>query len=276
MNIFKTLALLIGVALIAYIGSHYALSKSGMVAHETAYERVLRTGTLRCGTFIEPPFTILNTDNTEKGIAHDLALQIASELSLKVEWGETNFSTLADDLKMGRYDAICASVFVLPRGGRVDYTMPYAYVPVYGYVNAKDDRFDRPFSEIDWSKVTIGGLDGEGATLAAQKILSKAKFDILPQSLQIADMLGAVVSHKTDVGFVQPTVFQTFDAYNKGVLQKAFLGAPLYNYAVVFAVSPEEQGLKSLLNNEILRLKTSGELARIMDVYDAEKFVTRP
>ncbi len=99
--------------------------------HLSAYERVLQKGTLRCGYFEEAPF-VLKDPNTGKmsGIAVELTEQLGKELGLKIDWvSEINFGTFPQDLASGRFDAVCADVFTLPRAGQVDYTTPFAMVP---------------------------------------------------------------------------------------------------------------------------------------------------
>ena len=281
------LLFLVGVAVVAVGASaltttlmprRQAAPAVAQAKEESVYDRVMRTRTLRCGYFIEAPFTRVDANTgARSGIAHDLAEKLGKELGLKVEWTqEVNFATLAEDLSSGRYDAVCASVFVLPRSGRTDYTRPYTYVPVHGYVRTSDARFDKPFNTIDWSQARIGGLDGEGATTAAQKLLPQARFDILPQSSQISDMLAAVAAGKTDIGFVLPSVYQSFSKGNPNVLKEAALDRPLYTYAVAFALPAGQPAFKDMLDNVILQLTVSGELQAIIGQYDPGDLFIRP
>jgi ABC-type amino acid transport substrate-binding protein len=262
----------------AYMAKPQADADATAKPVETAYSRMMRTGILRCGYFAEAPFTLIGPDNKpDAGIAFDLANQIAKELGLKVEWAqEVNFATIPEDLAAGRYDAVCASLFVLPRGGKTDYTRPYTFVSAYGYVRKGDMRFDGAFDRIDWPSRTIAGVDGEGATTAARKLLPQAKFEILPQSAQVADMLNTVVTGKADIGFVMPGVFASFDRNNPGVLVKAGLDKPLYTYALSFGLPTEQPGLKDMLDNVIVQLTASGELQAIIDKYDPTGMFIRP
>lgn len=242
-----------------------------------AYQDVLQRGVLRCGYFEEAPF-ITKDANTGRmsGIAVDLTEAVGKELGLKIDWvGEINFGTFPQDLANRRYDAICADVFTLPRAGKVDYTTPFALVPVYGYVRAGDTRFDDDLLKLDWSGHRIAALDGEGATTAAQKLLPKAQFVRLPQSSQIAEMLQSVAQGKADIAFVMPSVFAEFAKSNPDILQQAKTGAPLYVFAAAMALKPEEPGLKNMLDNTLRQLTVSGELNRIMDAHDAARDFTR-
>lgn len=269
------------IAILASFGTYKFLPQGEGVAmadkKETVYERVMRTGKIRCGYFVEPPFTLKN-ESTGKfsGLSVELVTMIAKDLNLKVEWAEQiSFATMPQDLNNNRYDMVCGSVFVLPRSGQMNYTTPYAYVSMLGYVAPDNTAFDKSFSEVDWNKVTIAGLDGEGATTAAQKILPEAKMNILPQLSSISEMLMLVASNKADIGFVLPSVFENFNKNNPNKLRKANLDKPLYSYAVGFGVALNQPAFKTMINNALLQLNTSGELDTLFDKHDPKKHFNR-
>jgi len=245
-------------------------------AKGSAYDRVMRTHTLRCGTFEEPPFTMQNVNtNARTGIAVALAERIAHDLNLKLEWVPiSNFATLGEDLRNGRYDAICASVFNMPRAGTIDYTTQYIYVPVYAYTQAGRTADFPNISKIDSKQTKIIGMDGEGATTIARQRLLNATFSILPEVSSIPEMLTALASHKGDIAFVMPTIFANFDHNNPGKLQK-IPGAPFHVFPVSFAIAPNEPALKDTMDIIIQNLKTSGELDEIIDHYDPDKLLFR-
>jgi polar amino acid transport system substrate-binding protein len=239
---------------------------------ETAYERVMRTGILRCGYFAESPFTIIDPNTNKKsGIAVELAETIASQIGLKLEWTEeVNFGTLVTDLQSGRYDAICASVFNIPRAGKIDYTTPYIYMPSLAYVRPDEKRFDNNLSAINKKDVTVAILDGEGSSTIANRLYPDAKKYDLPQSDQIAQMLLAVADKKADVGFVMPTVFADFNKTNPGKLKQVNTKDPFYVFSLSFAIRPNEPQLKDMLDIMINQLIVSGEMDRIIDKYETK------
>ena len=269
------LSLVVAFATVKYVAPK---NSEPAVVKESVYELVIRTGTLRCGYFEEAPFTIVDPNTGKKsGIAVDLVEKIASELGLKVEWtSEINFGMLTEDLKMGRYDAVCASLFALPRAGRIDYTMPYTYVPVYGFTQKGRTEFDNKLDQLDWTKVSIAGIDGEGITSVLQKKYPQAKFVILPQTSQIADMLTNVVDKKADIGFVLPTVFKSFDANNPNMLQKIATDAPFHVFNVTFGMKPDEPAFKDMLDNMIRILSTNGYMDELFKKYDPDGLLFRP
>lgn len=250
-------------------------------SHETdkksVYQRVMERGVLRAGSFEELPFTFYDPATAKRqGIAVALAEQLLDSVNLKIEWTATNFATLVPDLELGHYDAVCASLFMMPRAGRLDYTMPYAYVPVHGYVRADEKRLGHDMAQLNDPRFRIVGLDGEGATNIAHQKFPQARFLDLPQSTPLPDMLLNVASRKADVAFVIPSVFAEFDKYNPGLLRPIPSEEPLHVFAIAFALKPGEEMMKSLLNNGLHRMIASGELEAIFNKFDPHRYILRP
>src|SRR5690349_10046206 len=80
---------------------------------ESAFERVMRTRTLRCGYVISPPH-LQKDPNTGalSGIAHDALEKMASHLGLKIDWAEqVGWATMLEGLSDGRYDMMGSAVW---------------------------------------------------------------------------------------------------------------------------------------------------------------------
>ena len=245
---------------------------------ESVYDRVMRTGKIECAYFVESPFTFKDEATEEfSGIAIDLMKAIGKGLNLDIVWKEQmNFATFGESLNNDKYDAACGGIFVLPRAGVMDHTSAFAYVTVHGYVRPDDTRFDQKFDQVDWENMTVSGIDGEGATTAAQKVLPQAKKRILPQLSDVSEMLLAVSTGKADIAFVMPGVFEQFNKENPGKLKPAKLDRPLYTYDVGYAIARGQPEFKALLNNAIRQLTVSGELEALHKKYDPKGFVKAP
>jgi ABC-type amino acid transport substrate-binding protein len=245
---------------------------------QTVYERVISSGTLRCGYFAEAPFTIIDPNSGRKsGIAVEVAERIAGKLGVKLEWvSAENFTALTEDLNNGRYDAICASVYNLPRAGRIDYTIPYAYAPVFAYERKQEARFDGKLNQVDWAQVSVAGRDGEGATTIAREKIPNAKFVILPESEQISEMLTSVANRKADMVFVSPAIFKSFDINNRGQLKRVAGAEPFHVFNVSFGIKPDEAGFKNVLDFMLRNMMTSGELEQIFRKYDPDNLLMQP
>ncbi|MBM3602386.1 MAG: transporter substrate-binding domain-containing protein [Alphaproteobacteria bacterium] len=80
-----------------------------------AYERVMRTNTLRCGYIIAPLIFTQDSNTGEMGgIFKESADIVAKKLDLKIEWMETTFGTVVQDLTDGKIDAHCGGIWPSP------------------------------------------------------------------------------------------------------------------------------------------------------------------
>jgi ABC-type amino acid transport substrate-binding protein len=247
-----------------------------MVSQETAYERVMRTKTLRCGWFAEPPFTNVDFNSNEKtGIVADIVNKFADDYDVKIEWVTiSNFAMMGEDLKQGKYDAICASLFNMPRGGLVDAVDPFVYMSAYGYVRSDETRI-RSLDQLNNAEYRIAGQEGAAVTAVAREKFPDAQFHIIP-SAELSEMLESVAVNKADVAFMIPSFYEQFSKANPGVLKPLDPDHPLQTFVLAFGVKPEEEGLKSLFNSSLHRMMASGELAQIFARYDPSGGLSYP
>ena len=254
---------------------------SNLAHADAVLDRVLKSKTLRCGFFVEAPFTIYNPNTGAfSGLSVELAEMIAKDLGFKLEWSEEiAFDTFGQDMQNGRYDMVCAGIFTLPRAASMFYSMPYAYAPVHGYVVKGNTNFDKDFESIDWKDIKVSGIDGEGATAAVERLIPETELVTLPQRSTTAEMLLQVQTKKTDIGFVLPTVFEEYNKNNPGKLKQAEPGKPLYQYAVGFATPRSAHDFRQIINQQLQQYIASGELHELAAKYDPKglfKYPQRP
>lgn len=112
---------------------------------ESVYDRVMRTGTIRCGYWSWEPLFVVDT-NTKKmsGIFKDVMDEVARVSELKIEWSrEVTFADLVSDLNTGKIDALCAGVWPSPlRAKYIEFTSPIFFISMNAYKKAGDKRFD--------------------------------------------------------------------------------------------------------------------------------------
>lgn len=83
-------------------------------AHENeAFERVMRTQTIRCGYAAAPPLFIIDPSTRAlSGIGHDIIEAVGKALSLKIEWAEeVGWATFPVALASGRIDMFCTGAW---------------------------------------------------------------------------------------------------------------------------------------------------------------------
>ena len=95
------------IASVAATGLYFKSQSGGGVSastQETTYDRVIRTGTLRCGYAAWYPNLIIDPNTKAKsGISYDVMEEVGRRLGLKVEWTqEAGFGSAEQDLKTGK------------------------------------------------------------------------------------------------------------------------------------------------------------------------------
>ncbi len=119
----RTILFILLIIAIAFGAEKMLVTKSQVsaVKTESAYDRVIRTNTLRCAYGIYPPF--MNKDpNTGKlsGISVDVMAEFEKASGIKVEWGpEIDWGNIAATLQTGKADAFCTTMLLTPKRGRV-------------------------------------------------------------------------------------------------------------------------------------------------------------
>jgi len=173
-----TIAAIVAFFVVFFMGKMGPHPENAPIKQETAFERVMRTNTLRCGYMLLPP-QLIRDPNTKQfsGVAYDLINEAAKILGLKVEWTEeVNFSTVAEGLKSERYDSLCLTAYRWGPSARVmEYTNPIFYSTTNVYVRANDTRFDNDLNLINDENVTIATIDGEAAQFIKESDFPKGK-----------------------------------------------------------------------------------------------------
>ena len=238
---------------------------------ESAYERVMRTNTLRCAYIILPPeFTKDVNTGAYGGLSTELVTQAAKRLNMKVEWvEEVNFQTAAPGLKTGRYDAVCFTFYRYSQAAPVaDYSIPLFYSSTGVYVRTDDARFDSGISSLDDPAVTLATIDGEMSQFIAAENFPHAKTLSLPQMTDLSQMLENVVSKKADAAFVNNPVAEGYLKANPGKLKEIKLGRPLRVFSHGFMFPKGEYDLVKMFDLTLQEMHDHGAIEEIMKKYD--------
>ena len=189
---------------------------------ETAYERVIRTGVIRCAYMNWPP-TISKDPNTGEysGIMVDYMNALADSLGLKVEWTEElNLSTYIQDLNNSKYDMECSGGWPnASRGKELNYSTPIYYFPVVSVARADDLRFDGNLQAIDDSAIRIATIDGETSDVIRTRRFPKSQAVGLPSLSPPSDLLMQISSGKADVTFNDLPSVMNFMQSNPGKIK---------------------------------------------------------
>lgn len=245
---------------------------------ESAYERVIRTGTLRCGYGISPP-SMMKDVNTGKltGVDHDIVEAVGQKLGLKIEWTEeAGWGNFIEGLRAGRYDAFCSEQW--PDEARSRYqtlSMPVLYSFLYAYVRTDDHRLDGKLDLVNSPSFKIPAIDGDIGMTMAKTGFPKASILTLPQTATVADILLSVKTAKADVVFLEPGMLREFEKENKGVLRKIENVPPSFVFASYFGFNSGEVQLRDMVNVALRSLIDGGQIEKIAHSYSPDYIIAK-
>lgn len=255
-----------------FIGASFVSNKGGAVAvakKETAHERVLRTGHLRCGYASWEPMLIIDPNTKQlSGVAYDVINRVGEEIGVKVDWAEEiGWADFPTALANGRIDAFCSGSFINSQRGRViDFTNPFAYSPLYAYVRADDTRFDQDISLLDKpeNKVvhSVGGTEG----ITARQKFGHATIYTISQTAPSATVFLEVAANKADATVIDASTGDLFIKANPGKVKRA--GPALHAFPHVISIKKGEYELQQVINNALQDLSNSGEIDAILKKYE--------
>ncbi len=240
---------------------------------ESVYDRVIRTGKIRCGYIVWPPF--INKDpNTNKysGIIYDFASTLAKSMELDLVMAEEfGLATYLQDLNNGRFDVECSGGWSNARRGKLaEYSMPIAYFPIVAVGRIDQKQND---SELDWindSSIKVSVIDGETSSVVRNLAFPKSQAVELPNIQNSSDLLMQVVTKKADVTFTDVPSILTFQKNNPGKV-KILSNSPVRIVPINMALPAGAFRLKGAIDTAIQELLNDGVIDSILDKYDPEK-----
>lgn len=240
-------------------------------AKESTYDRVLRTGVIRCGYINYPPHLIVDpATKVMSGISHDIIEEAARVLGLKVEWTEeVGWANTVETLRSGRVDAICTSFWQNPVEGKyVGFTVPMFYSAVGAYVKADNKNLKSDLSNVNDLAVKISASDGAISFFIAQQDFPKATVVSLPNMTDETQMLMEVDSGKADITFIETYLGEKFIKANPGSLKNLNPQNPVRLFGDTFAIPMGDVAFKSMLDSALIPMIEGGTVDRIIKKYE--------
>lgn len=240
---------------------------------ESAFERVMRTGTIRCGYWVGPPLVTRDPNTgTLSGAYVDYVEELGRALSLKIEWaGEINLSTYLQDLNQGKFDLECATGWPNAlRGKQVEYANPIGFLPMHIYTRAGDARFDKDVTAINNPAIKFAAHDGGSNALIQQAFFPNATLLGIPGDMPGAEPLEMVRHGKADVAAHTTFEGQAYLAANPGSIRMV-PSAPLRIIPISMSVAAGEFRFLSMLNTATNQLLYDGTIDRLYDKYGLDE-----
>jgi len=239
---------------------------------ETAFERVIRTNTLRCGYLVTPP-QLTRDPNTKQmgGISYDIVTEAAKRLNISVEWTEeVSFGTMAEGLRTDRYDAFCFTAYRWSPWARVvTYSTPLYYSTTDVYVRADDTRFDGKMAALNDPKVTFSTIDASGGAVIRQQDFPLSRNFSMPSDTNLSMVFEAVATGKADATISNPLVVMPYLLANPNKLRRVRGVSAVRAYGHAFAFKKDEQALVALFDTVFEEMLTDGTINKILDKYEA-------
>ena len=238
---------------------------------EPVFERVAKSGTLRCGYNIVPPFFQKDPNTGEfSGFTYEIMKSIAKTADLKLEWtAEIGVGDAPTALNTNKIDAVCVPLLLSPV--RAKTMLPVKsefYTPISAYARADDKRFDGDLKKINQKDIRISAIDGDFSYDLATGKFPNAKLAALPQTAGAGDAMLQVATKKADIVMMVPEAIAAFNANNKNKLRAVANVPPARIYSEHIFLKAGEYRLQGLLNNAIDTLVNDGEIEKIIAGYN--------
>lgn len=131
---------------------------------------------LRVGTEAAyPPFETIDDDGELVGLDVDLARLLAGSLGREAEFQDQAFDALIPNLQAGRLDVVCSAMSRTPeRDAVIDFTLPYAQVPMGVLVSTTRVPADGTAERLDAAEVVVAVQRGTSGALKAAETFPSA------------------------------------------------------------------------------------------------------
>lgn len=232
---------------------------------ETAFDRVIRTGTLRCAYATwAPGFYVDAKTGEKKGFSVEVAERLAERLGIKIEWAEeTGWGTAEQGFTTNRYDAMCAHVCSDAIRGRATYfARPFLIEPIVAMVRADDTRFDANPAAINAPDVRVAIMRGGIFEYTARDYAPRAQQVDLNELGTQMDMFLSLTTGKVDVAFNTGISAELYNRQHPNTIK--IIGQPLRHCNAGFLVPLGDDRLLHFVNRGFDELLANGTIREIM------------
>ncbi len=220
-------------------------------AKESTLERVMRTGTLRCGYAYYAP-SLMKDPNTGafSGYSYDLMNEIGKRLDLKIEWvEETGYGLIAESLASNRIDMFCAATAYDPhRAKRMNFSAPLFYVPIHVFVRADDKRFESDLATLDNAAFRVAVIDGDISDTLAKADFPKAQRVSLAQNVAHGQLFEELATGKADAIFSEPLLAARYQEHNPDAIRSLNPEHPARVTPIGFGLPHLDAGFKNMID----------------------------
>jgi cyclohexadienyl dehydratase len=191
------------------------------------------------------------------GIDIELSAALGNDLKAKVEYVDSSFATLIDDLRGDRCDVAMFAIGMLPqRMAALKFTQPYLSSDIYG-VTTKSNAVVKEWADIDQPGVAVAVQTGTFMEPVMTERLKHAKVvKISPPATRERELESGRVD-----------VFMTDYPYSRRLLDNADWARlvvppkPVFVLPYAYAVKPGDDAWLKTMDDFVVRIKRDGRLA---------------
>ncbi len=274
------ITIIISVVLSLLIGSFiFGSNDNGSSDVDTSYDRIVKSGTLKCGYYPSPTFLDIDPNTGEmSGIVYDYVTQLGKNTGLKIEWvEEVGVADYITGLKSDRFDAYCTALTMNSEraAGGADFLDAYIYDRFDIFVRQDDDRFDHNLSALNAEGVQFVALEGDIFAKIIRKFFPKGNLKQLSQLSSQTDPLLYVATGKADVVLSTPLISARYMKNNPNKVRLVKLDKPFIYANTALSIKGGQYKLKRMLDIATLEMQSNGQLDFILDKHDPEKLLGR-
>ncbi len=205
------------------------------------------------------------------GVDIELSAELGRDLKAKVEYVESSFPTLMDDLAQERCDVAMFAIGVTPqRSEKLAFTQPYLRSDIYG-VTTKSNAVVKQWSDIDKPGVMVAVQSGTFMEPVMAQSLKKATLvTVKPPATRERELVAGRVD-----------VFMTDYPYSRRLLDNADWARlieppqPFFVLPYAYAVKPGDEAWLAAMDAFVSRIKRDGRLKAAASRHGLDAIVVR-
>lgn len=233
-------------------------ASAGAATAAGALDRIKATETVRVCIWPDYFGVSHRNPNTQQleGVDIDLSAELGKDLKAKVQYVDSSFATLVEDVTAERCDVAMFAVGMLAqRLQHLKFSRPYMQSDIYA-ISTKSNRTVRQWSDIDQPGVLVGVQGGTFMEPVMKAKLAQAQMVVIkpPQTRE----------RELEAGRID--VFMTDFPYSRRLLSNADwakLIAPPTPFSVLpygYAVKPGDEAWLAVIDGFVTRIKKDGRL----------------
>lgn len=252
----------------AYVTVHsFAPNGAATVPKESVYDRVMRTGTIRCGYLIYPgQFDVDPNTGKLTGIMPDILEELGKVMGIEIDYTEeVGAVNMILGLESGRYDMMCTAALMNPsRAKSIRYSAPLYFSPYAVAVRKNDSRFDADVNRINNKDIKISVVEGGTQVLFAKQRFPEATLIENPELTDLSQTITDVKTGKADVTIQMEYAIKDFVHKNPDEIKELILPEPLKVFANSWLYKSDDERFAKLIDTAISHMLYNGDIDRIL------------